>query len=78
MDEPFGALGAQTKDQMQQFLLGLWEKTHITILMITHDVEGAIFVAQRVHVMGSHPGQIKQTIQIDLPEHHDLEIKLSP
>jgi NitT/TauT family transport system ATP-binding protein len=78
MDEPFGALGAQTKDQMQQFLLGLWEKTHITVLMITHDVEEAIFLAQRVHVMGSNPGQIKQTIQTDLPEHHDLEIKLSP
>jgi NitT/TauT family transport system ATP-binding protein len=78
MDEPFGALDAQTKEQMQQFLLGLWEKTHITVLMITHDVEEAIFLAQRVHVMGSHPGQIKQTIQTDLPEHHDLEIKLTP
>ena len=78
MDEPFGALDAQTKDQMQQFLLGLWEKTHITILMITHDVEEAIFLAQHVHVMGSRPGRIKQTIQTNLPEHHDLEIKLSP
>jgi ABC-type nitrate/sulfonate/bicarbonate transport system ATPase subunit len=77
MDEPFGALDAQTKEQMQQFLLGLWEKTHVTILMITHDVEEAIFLAQRVHVMGSHPGRIKQTIQTDLPEHHDLEIKLT-
>jgi NitT/TauT family transport system ATP-binding protein len=78
MDEPFGALDAQTKDQMQQFLLGLWEKTHVTILMITHDVEEAIFLAQRVHVMSSRPGRIKQTIQTNLPEHHDLEIKLSP
>ncbi|MBW4464187.1 MAG: ABC transporter ATP-binding protein [Pegethrix bostrychoides GSE-TBD4-15B] len=78
MDEPFGALDAQTKDQMQQFLLGLWEKTHVSILMITHDVEEAIFLAQRVHVMGSRPGRIKQTIQTNLPEHHDLEIKLSP
>ncbi len=78
MDEPFGALDAQTKEQMQQFLLGLWEKTHITVLMITHDVEEAIFLGQRVHVMSSHPGQIKQTIQTALPEHHDLEIKLTP
>jgi ABC-type nitrate/sulfonate/bicarbonate transport system ATPase subunit len=78
MDEPFGALDAQTKDQMQQFLLGLWEKTHITVLMITHDVEEAIFLAQRVHVMGSRPGRIKQTIQTNLPAQHDLEIKLSP
>jgi len=78
MDEPFGALDAQTKEQMQQFLLELWEKTHITVLMITHDVEEAIFLAQRVHVMGANPGQIKQTIQTALPEHHDLEIKLTP
>jgi NitT/TauT family transport system ATP-binding protein len=78
MDEPFGALDAQTKEQMQQFLLGLWEKTHITVLMITHDVEEAIFLGQRVHVMGANPGQIKQTLQTALPEHHDLEIKLTP
>lgn len=78
MDEPFGALDAQTKEQMQQFLLGIWEKTHTTVLMITHDVEEAIFLAQRVHVMGSRPGRIKQTISTHLPEHHDLEIKLTP
>jgi NitT/TauT family transport system ATP-binding protein len=78
MDEPFGALDAQTKEQMQQFLLGIWEKTYTTVLMITHDVEEAIFLAQRVHVMGAHPGRIKQTIETHLPEHHDLEIKLSP
>ncbi len=78
MDEPFGALDAQTKEQMQQFLLNVWEKTHITVLMITHDVEEAIFLAQRVYVMGARPGRIKQVIETHLPEHHDLEIKLSP
>ena len=77
MDEPFGALDAQTKEQMQQFLLELWEQTHTTILMITHDVEEAIFLSQRVHVMSAHPGQLKREITINLPEHRDLDVKLS-
>lgn len=78
MDEPFGALDAQTKEQMQQFLLDVWEKTHVTVLMITHDIDEAIFLAQRVYVMGTRPSRIKQTIETHLPEHHNLEIKLSP
>lgn len=78
MDEPFGALDAQTKEQMQQFLLELWEKTHVTVLMITHDVEEAIYLSQRVYVMGVNPGHIQQEISIQLPEHRDLEIKLNP
>lgn len=77
MDEPFGALDAQTKEQMQQFLLGLWEKTHVTVLMITHDVEEAIFLSQRVYVMSSRPGRIKVEVPIALPEHRELDIKLS-
>jgi NitT/TauT family transport system ATP-binding protein len=77
MDEPFGALDAQTKEQMQQFLLELWEKTHVTVLMITHDVEEAIYLSQRVYVMDTHPGRIKLEIPISLPEHRDLDIKLS-
>jgi NitT/TauT family transport system ATP-binding protein len=77
MDEPFGALDAQTKEQMQQFLLELWEKTHISILMITHDVEEAIFLSQRIYVMGAHPGRMKLEISVPLPEHRDLEMKLS-
>ena len=77
MDEPFGALDAQTKEQMQQFLLELWEKTHVTVLMITHDVEEAIYLSQRVYIMDTHPGRIKLEIPISLPEHRDLDIKLS-
>jgi NitT/TauT family transport system ATP-binding protein len=77
MDEPFGALDAQTKEQMQQFLLELWNKTHVTILMITHDVEEAIFLSQRVYVMSARPGQIKLDVPIDLPQQRDLELKLS-
>jgi len=78
MDEPFGALDAQTKEQMQQFLLQLWQQTHTTILMITHDVEEAIFLSQRIYVMTDNPGKIKQEIPITLPGERDLEMKLSP
>ena len=77
MDEPFGALDAQTKEQMQQFLMDLWEKTHTTVLMITHDVEEAIFLSQRVYVMSSRPGRMKTEIQVRLPEPRNLEMKLS-
>ncbi len=78
MDEPFGALDAQTKEQMQQFVLELWQKTRITVLTITHDVEEAIFLSQRIYVMSARPGQIKEEILVDLPAHRDLEMKLSP
>jgi len=77
MDEPFGALDAQTKEQMQQFLMELWQQTQITVLMITHDVEEAIFLSQRVHVMSSRPGRLYVDLPVDLPEHRDLEMKLS-
>ena len=77
LDEPFGALDAQTKEQMQEFLLELWEKTHITLLMITHDIEEAIFLAQKIYVMSAHPGAIKQEIKIYLPEQRHLDIKLT-
>ena len=78
MDEPFGALDAQTKEQLQAFFLELWEQTHITVCMITHDVEEAIFLSQRIYVMGAHPGCIRTQVAIDLPTPRDLEIKLSP
>jgi ABC-type nitrate/sulfonate/bicarbonate transport system ATPase subunit len=78
MDEPFGALDAQTKEQMQQFMQQLQRNTHIAVLMVTHDVEEAIFLSQRVYVMGSHPGSIKAEIAIDLPVDRDLKLKLEP
>jgi ABC-type nitrate/sulfonate/bicarbonate transport system ATPase subunit len=78
LDEPFGALDAQTREQMQQFFLDLWDTTHITVLMITHDVEEAVFLSERVYVMGTHPGCIKAEIRIDLPTHHNLDMKFSP
>ena len=76
MDEPFGALDSQTKDQLQAFFHNLWEKTHITVLMITHDVEEAIFLSQRVYIMNK-TGQLQETVEIGLPEHRELEMKLT-
>jgi NitT/TauT family transport system ATP-binding protein len=78
MDEPLGALDAQTKEQMQQFLQRLWQQTHITIMMITHDVEEAIFLSERVYVMSARPGRIKHEIAVNLPEQRDLDLKLAP
>jgi ABC-type nitrate/sulfonate/bicarbonate transport system ATPase subunit len=78
MDEPFGALDAQAKEQMQKFMQELWERTPITILMVTHDVEEAIFLSQRIYVMGSHPGCIKDEITVELPKQRELELKMEP
>ena len=75
MDEPFGALDVQTKENMQQFLLEIWRKTGCTILMITHDVEEAVFLSQRVYVLSASPGTVKQEVKIDLPHERDYLIK---
>jgi ABC-type nitrate/sulfonate/bicarbonate transport system ATPase subunit len=78
MDEPFSALDAQTKEQLQEFMHELWERTHLTVLMVTHDVEEAIFLSQRIYVMAPHPGRIAAELAIDLPEHRELPLKLEP
>jgi NitT/TauT family transport system ATP-binding protein len=78
MDEPFGALDVQTKEIMQSFLLDIWRSTNTTILMITHDVEEAIFLSQRIYVLTSHPGTVKQEIGIELPKQSNLNIKREP
>ncbi|MEB3226297.1 MAG: ABC transporter ATP-binding protein [Synechococcus sp.] len=78
MDEPFGALDVLTKENMQQFLLEIWEQTETSILLITHDVEEAIFLGQRIYVMAAHPGRIKEELPVDFSHHHGDEIKRSP
>ena len=78
MDEPFGALDIQTKENMQQFLLEVWHKTGCTILMITHDVREAVFLSQRVYVLSARPGTVKQEIAIDLPSVRDYNVKRQP
>jgi ABC-type nitrate/sulfonate/bicarbonate transport system ATPase subunit len=67
LDEPFGALDAQTKQQMQEWLLKLWADFGKTVVFITHDVDEAIFLSDDVHVMGTRPGRIVESIDVDLP-----------
>jgi ABC-type nitrate/sulfonate/bicarbonate transport system ATPase subunit len=67
LDEPFGALDAMTKSMMQEWLLDIWEEFGRTIVFITHDVDEAIYLADRVFVMSARPGSIKREIRVDLP-----------
>ncbi len=75
LDEPFGALDAQTKEVMQGFLLDVWRRTGTTILMITHDVEEAVFISQRVYVLSSSPGRVKQEVAVQLSPDRDYTCK---
>ena len=64
LDEPFGALDAETKRHMQDFLLSLWHRTGTTILMVTHDIEEAIYLSQRIYVLAARPGRVAATIEV--------------
>jgi NitT/TauT family transport system ATP-binding protein len=75
LDEPFGALDAQTRALMQELLTQVWEELHKTILFVTHDVEEAIFLSDRVFVMTARPGKIKAEIDIPLERPRSYEIK---
>ena len=78
MDEPFGALDAQTRTQLQQELLETWEKERKTCFFITHDVDEALILGQRVVIMSARPGRIKDIIDVDIPYPRDQETKMSP
>ena len=67
LDEPFAALDAQTRELMQELLLTLWEQQRCTVVFVTHDVGEAVFLADRVIVMGIQPGRIREIIPVDLP-----------
>jgi len=75
MDEPFGALDAQTRSEMQQLLLQIWDETACTILFVTHDVEEAIYLADRIFIMSSHPGTIVEDVQVPFDRPRDLGLK---
>lgn len=75
LDEPFGALDAQTRALMQELLTQIWEELHKTILFVTHDVEEAIFLSDRVFIMTARPGKIKAEIDIPLERPRSYEIK---
>jgi ABC-type nitrate/sulfonate/bicarbonate transport system ATPase subunit len=64
LDEPFGALDAQTRRAMQEFLLMVWQRTRATILFVTHDIEEAILLATRIYVLSSHPGRVIEDISV--------------
>jgi len=78
MDEPFAALDAQTREIMQKELLRIWSEARKTVLFITHQINEAIYLADRVIVFGARPGRVKQTIKIDLPRPRDLSLKRDP
>ena len=78
MDEPFAALDAQTREIMQAELLRIWNEARKTILFITHQINEAIYLADRVIVFGARPGKVKETIKIDLPLPRKLSIKRDP
>jgi NitT/TauT family transport system ATP-binding protein len=75
MDEPFGALDAQTRSEMQQLLLKVWDETASTILFVTHDVDEAVYLADRIFVMSAHPGTIIEDVQVPFDRPRDLGLK---
>ena len=77
MDEPFGALDAQTRESMQEELTRLWERTGKTIVFVTHDIEEAVYLGDRVVVLSARPGRILEEVRIALPRPRDLTIKKS-
>jgi NitT/TauT family transport system ATP-binding protein len=78
MDEPFAALDAQTRDLMQTELLQIWERTRKTVLFVTHSIEEAAYLSDRVIVMTARPGRMKDIIPIGLPRPRDYEMRLTP
>jgi ABC-type nitrate/sulfonate/bicarbonate transport system ATPase subunit len=77
LDEPFGALDSQTRLRMQQWLLDVWHDQQRTVLFITHDVDEAIFLSDRVHVMSARPGAFRSSYDIHLPRPRSIEVLTS-
>jgi NitT/TauT family transport system ATP-binding protein len=75
MDEPFASLDAQTREFMQSELLGIWSKSNKTVLFVTHQIDEAVYLSDRVLVMSARPGRLIADIEIDLPRPRDLRIK---
>ena len=67
MDEPFGALDAQTRSQMQKYLLEVWKNIDITILFVTHDLDEAVFLSDRILTLQANPGKVKELVTVDVP-----------
>lgn len=78
MDEPFGALDAQTRARMQHHLLQIWEQVPITICFITHDLDEACYLSDRILVLDAHPGRVREVIEVPIPHPRSPEQFLSP
>lgn len=78
MDEPYGALDAQTRERMQEELLTIWRRTSTTIVFITHDIEEAVFLGQRVAVMSSRPGRICEVVPVELERNARSDVRSTP
>jgi NitT/TauT family transport system ATP-binding protein len=78
MDEPFGALDSQTRVMMQQLLLHVWEHEHKTVLFVTHDIDEALLLGDRLYVMTARPGRIKERLHVTLPRPRPVEMTMSP
>jgi len=78
MDEPFGALDAQTRAKMQSYLLEIWRNIDITILFITHDLDEAVYLADRILVLKAHPGEVQELIEVPVPHPRSQDQSISP
>ena len=78
MDEPFASLDAQTREIMQSELLRIWRSNRKTVLFVTHQIDEAVYLSDRVVVMTSRPGQVKAVLDVDLPRPRDLSVKRTP
>lgn len=77
LDEPFGALDAQTRTQLQSELIQTWEKERKTCLFVTHDIEEAIILSSRIVIMSARPGRIKEIVPVDIPHPRDQATKMT-
>ena len=78
MDEPFGALDPHTRQRMQKHLMDLWQNIDITIIFVTHDMDEAILLADRIVALKANPGEIKEIIEVDLPRPRSLDLMATP
>ncbi|MFZ5872642.1 MAG: ABC transporter ATP-binding protein [Actinomycetota bacterium] len=78
MDEPFGALDEITRDRLNEELLRIWQATGTTILFVTHSIPESVFLSQKVLVLSSHPGRVRELVPIDLPYPRELSVRDTP
>jgi NitT/TauT family transport system ATP-binding protein len=78
MDEPFGALDAQTRSQMQAYLLQIWRNVDVTIMFVTHDLDEAIYLSDRILVLKAHPGEVQEFIEVSVPRPRVPDQFISP